>query len=207
MKHLSLEQFATQINSKEPVPGGGSVSAHAGAQAAALLAMYCRLSRGKKGLESLQPLISQTLEETERILPELMDFIEKDSAAYSSVVNSFALPKNTVAEKEIRSAAIQESFAGAARVPLVVASRCLRLLELISAIAGHGNNNAITDIGVGNLLAWAGLQGALYNVSINLDSIQDKTLADELRMKADRIKTNGAVLYQKNASVVETLLA
>lgn len=206
MIDLNLTDFCHLVASKEPVPGGGSISAHAGAQAASLLAMYCRLSLGKKGLEEVQPVLTQTLQQAERLLPLLLADIERDSAAYQDVVNAFARPKSTDEEKKARTTAVQAAFATAARVPLEIAARCLELLELIHSVAGQGNNNAITDIGVGNLLAWAGLQGALYNVRINLGSIKDETLAEQLRGEAQRIFAEGSRLHQTSAATVAALL-
>ena len=41
MKQMTIEQFAMQTASNEPVPGGGSISALAGALAAALTDICC----------------------------------------------------------------------------------------------------------------------------------------------------------------------
>lgn len=206
MISLNLGDFCQQVAAKEAVPGGGSVSAHAAAQAAALLTMYCRLSLGKKGLEELQPLLEQTIQEAEELMPLLLADIQRDSAAYGEVVAAFALPKDSEKEKLARSRAVQAAFVTAARVPLEVAGRSLRLLELVHRVAGRGNNNAITDIGVGNLLAWAGLQGALYNVRINLGSIKDQSRVVQLRDEADKIHAAGLRLHQENAAAVAALL-
>ncbi len=48
MKIMTIEQFAMQTASNEPVPGGGSISALAGALAAALTEMVAGLTIGKK---------------------------------------------------------------------------------------------------------------------------------------------------------------
>ena len=48
MKNMTVEQFAMQTASNEPVPGGGSISALAGALAAALTEMVAGLTIGKK---------------------------------------------------------------------------------------------------------------------------------------------------------------
>ena len=48
MKNMTVEQFAMQTASNEPVPGGGSISALAGALAAALTEMVAVLTICKK---------------------------------------------------------------------------------------------------------------------------------------------------------------
>jgi formiminotetrahydrofolate cyclodeaminase len=202
----TLKEFTDQIASKEPVPGGGSVSAHAGAQAASLLAMYCQLSLGKAELAEVRPLMETTLKQAQDLIPILLTDVERDSDSFSDVVRAFKLPKANDDEKKIRAFAIQGAFTGAARVPLEVAQRCLRLLELIEGVVGKGNNSAITDVGVANLLAWAGLQGAVYNVKINLGSIKDGDLVSKLGTEAGRILTHGEALHEQNAVAVNALI-
>ena len=48
MKNMTVQEFAMQTASNEPVPGGGSISALAGSLAAALTEMVAGLTIGKK---------------------------------------------------------------------------------------------------------------------------------------------------------------
>ena len=48
MKNMTIQEFAMQTASNEPVPGGGSISALAGSLAAALTEMVAGLTIGKK---------------------------------------------------------------------------------------------------------------------------------------------------------------
>jgi methenyltetrahydrofolate cyclohydrolase len=206
MENLSLNDFTLLVASNEPAPGGGSVSALSGAQAAALLAMYCRLSLGRKGLEDVQELVTETAGKADRLMQNLLTDISEDTAAFNMVVAAFKLPKSSDDEKEVRRAAIQDAFAQAARVPLGVAEQCLQLQELVAGVIGKGNNSAITDIGVAGLQAWAGLQGALYNVEINLVSLKDPALTRDFRGRVEQIRENGARLAGEIARTAETLL-
>jgi formiminotetrahydrofolate cyclodeaminase len=43
----------------------------------------------------------------------------------------------------------------------------------VDSIIDKINTNAMSDIAVGALQAWSGLQGALLNIRINLPSIKD----------------------------------
>ncbi len=206
MEKVTLEQFTLQVASNDPAPGGGSVSALAGAQSAALLDMYCRLSLGKKGLEEVQKMMGSTSERASTLTQQLLKDVESDTEAFNDVVKAFKLPKETDEQKKARSASIQAAFEGAARVPIDVAACCLRVLELVSTVVGKGNNSAISDIGVANLQAWAGLQGAAYNVEINLGSIKDEEVVKELKERIESIKTRGAEISKLNASIVEEVL-
>ena len=48
MKNMTIQEFAMQTASNEPVPGGGSISALAGSLAAALTEMVAGLTIGKQ---------------------------------------------------------------------------------------------------------------------------------------------------------------
>ena len=206
MDNLTLNEFTNLVASHEPAPGGGSVSALSGTQASALLAMYCRLSLGKKDLEDVQETMAKVAKQADELTRSLLAAIAADTHAFNGVMAAFKLPKVTEAEKETRKKAIQTAFETAARVPLDVAARCLQVMELIRTVSGQGNNSAISDIGVANLQAWAGLQGAAYNVEINLSSLKDQALVKELGESVENIRTRGAELSKTNASVAEEVL-
>ena len=83
----------------------------------------------------------------------------------------------------------------ASDVPLDVASRAASLLEIATSLAGTGNPNAISDVGVAALLAHAAVHGALLNVRINLQAIKDPATrtsrakrADALGLRADALR-------------------
>ena len=54
MKDRTLEEFLAAVAAPTPTPGGGSVSALAGALSVALSRMVAGLARGKKGYESVE---------------------------------------------------------------------------------------------------------------------------------------------------------
>jgi formiminotetrahydrofolate cyclodeaminase len=47
------------------------------------------------------------------------------------------------------------------------------VLGLCQAAAGIGNESVLSDAAVGALMAWAGVQGAVHNVRINLPHTKD----------------------------------
>jgi len=169
----TLREFIEELSSSSPAPGGGSVSALSGAVGAGLVAMVCRLTIGKSGYEEHETFIKSALEKADSLAKELLDAVQKDTEAFDSVMAAFTMPKATDEEKEIRKSAIQEAFKGAIASPENIAVKCLKILEIADEIVNKCNSNAISDIGVGALEAWAGLQGAVLNVRINLPSIKD----------------------------------
>ncbi len=150
-----LEEYA----SGKPAPGGGSAAALSGSLAAALVEMVAGLtgtvSAGQIGKEAAV------------LRNRLTALIDEDCDAFTMFIS--ALP-----------GARQEALKRAAMVPMETAEACYRVLQLAEDMARNGNRNAITDSGVGALLANAGVQGACLNVKINLRSIKDPRFRSDL---------------------------
>ncbi len=191
----SLSEFIDQAASDEPTPGGGSVSALVGGLGTALTKMVGELSFGKKAYEELDDQVKKEFDEKfgllEAKIDELKTIVDTDATAFDSVMLAFKLPKETDEEKKARSAAIQEGYKKALEVPKRCADLCLEVLELQDVFAHYGNVNAITDVGVGALLAYSGLEGALLNVSINLLSIKDEDYRKNMEAEVERVLSKG----------------
>jgi formiminotetrahydrofolate cyclodeaminase len=173
LTETTVREFISVLSSSSPAPGGGSVAALSGAVGAGLVAMVCRLTIGKNGYEEHETLIKSSLEKADCLAKDLLEAIQKDTEAFDSVMEAFALPKATDEEKEIRRNKIQETYKGAVSSPENIAAKCLSVLEIADEIINKCNSNAISDIAVGALEAGAGLQGALLNIRINLPLIKD----------------------------------
>ncbi len=185
VKDLPLAQFLDRLASSDPTPGGGTASAIAGAVAAGLIAMVSRLSTGKGGDDTAFERMLASAEEERRAL---LDLATQDAEAFNAVMRAMRLPKGTAEEKQRRLGAIQDALVHAADVPLDVALRAVRLLEVSGDLAGRGNPNAISDVGVAALLAHSAVQGALLNVRINLQAINDPAYKTRA---AERVRTLG----------------
>ncbi len=200
---LTVNRFVQELASASPAPGGGSVSALAGAQAAALISMYCQLSLNREKYGDAVAFLEEAGAKARAVAEKLLQAVDEDTAAFNRVMEAFRLPKGSAAEKERRSEAIQEAYVMAAKVPLQTAELCLQLLELVKGVAGRGNPAAVTDLGVGNLQALAGLTGACYNVQINLGSIKDTKIKEQLSEQTARILTSGRELFDGNRALIE----
>ena len=170
----SVDQFLDALASKEPAPGGGSGAALGGALAAALVSMVCNLTIGKKGYEDVQEPMADLLGKSEAIRNELPQLLEADTQVYGKVMAAYRQPRKTPEQKRARSIAMQGALKEATEVPLSIAERCAQVVELSLPAAEMGNQWAVSDAGVGVLLADASMRAALLNVYINLSSIKDK---------------------------------
>ncbi|HWJ03877.1 MAG TPA: cyclodeaminase/cyclohydrolase family protein [Verrucomicrobiae bacterium] len=170
----TVEQFVQSLASDSPAPGGGSASALSGAMAAALLAMVCNLTLGRPKYAAVEGELTVILAQAAQAQQRLMALVDRDTEAFNQVMEAYRLPKESTADQAARTNAIQLAVREAAEVPLQVANLCLEVLKLLPALTDKGNSNAITDMGVAARLAETGVQGAVYNVLINLGSIKDE---------------------------------
>jgi glutamate formiminotransferase/formiminotetrahydrofolate cyclodeaminase len=203
----TAQEFLAAIASSDPVPGGGSVSAYAGALASALVRMVAGLTIGRKKYASVEPEMTVIASNADTLAESLSRLVERDADAYARVSAAYKLPKEPEGAMAERKKQITDSLLFAAEVPLETARLCAQAAALATSVAAKGNSNAVTDAGVAALLASAGCRGAAFNVRINIASLDDRSagqhLADEARDLVD--KTEG---YAKEAcALVEQALS
>ncbi len=202
----TIQQFIDELASPSPAPGGGAAAAMAGALGAALVAMVCRLTIGRKNYESVSPELEGILTRVEarrRLLLELMD---ADAAAYADVIATYKLPKESEPEKAARTAAIQDALKRAAEIPFQIAGACADVLDMVLPVAAKGNKNAASDAGSAALLCEAGLRGAILNVEINLGLIKDETYVQEMRKRLEPFVKGRAEQKESILRLVESRL-
>lgn len=188
MKNLTVVEFAQKTASKDPVPGGGSISALAGALSASLAEMVAGLTIGSKKYAEVHDEMQPVKERANKLSNELMDDIQKDSDSFTKVMDAFKLPKDTDEEKKARSSAIQTALKGAADVPMSVAQKAYEVMDLSAVVVQKGNKNAVTDGMVSAMMARTAVLGALLNVKINLGSIKDREYVEMMQSKVNQLE-------------------
>ena len=168
LSELSIRELTARLASGEPIPGGGSASALAGAMGAALVSMVVELSLGKPDAAAHEATLRDARDAAVLRRDALLDLAEEDAIAYAAVVRARHLPRESEADREARARALRTAMVEAARVPLRTAEVAAEVLGLAHAIAPIGNRNAASDAGVAAQLAAASVRGALLNVRINL---------------------------------------
>jgi len=133
--------------------------------------MVCRLTIGKKKYVAVETEISAVLRNAEEKQSVFTDLIERDTEAFTRVMEAFALPKETDGQKALRSAAILAATKEATLIPLEVMRHVIDTLALTKIAAEKGNSNSISDAGVAALMLHAACEGAALNVQINLKGI------------------------------------
>ena len=178
IKQSAIEKFLDDLASQNATPGGGSAAAIIGAMGAALVAMVCNLTIGKKKYADVEDEMRALLAKAEALRHKLTGMIEDDVKAFDAVMGAYGMPKETDAEKERRSAAIQDALKLATDVPMRCCHAAREVIDLAAVASAKGNLGVISDAGVAVLAAYAALRSAALNVYTNAKIITDKAYAD-----------------------------
>jgi len=189
-----LQVYLDDAASKKPAPGGGSVSACAGALGAALVGMVCNLTRGREKFADVETEIVTLVEAAEAARARLEQLLQEDTTAYNGVIAAYKMPKETAEEQAARSQAIQAGLIVAADVPLEICRVAAAVCRLAKVAAGIGNPRAVTDAGIGAILGEAAVVGAALNVKINLGSIKDEAYVAKAAAEIEAIQAEAAAL-------------
>ena len=199
----SVSGFVAAVAGPTAAPGGGSVAAHAGALGAALAQMVAGLTMGRKKYAAVEAEMKEVALKAAALVNELSSLGPRDAAAYTSVMAAYKLPGETEADAASKKRAVDDALIGAAEVPLETARACVRVLELAQAVATRGNTNAVSDAGVAALLAHAACRGAIYNVRINVASLDDKSKGARLVEECGRLLGTASKLADDVTASVE----
>jgi glutamate formiminotransferase/formiminotetrahydrofolate cyclodeaminase len=199
----SLTGFIGAVAAPVPAPGGGSVAAHVGALGAALAQMVAGLTAGKKKYIAVDAEMRELALKAAGLVNSLSALVAKDAAAYTMVTDAYKLPSEPADAADKRKAAIADALIGAAQVPLETARACAEVATLAAICATKGNTNAVSDAGVAALLADAACRGAVYNVRINVSSLDDKSRGAGLIAEASQLLAQTKQRVEEATAAVE----
>ena len=194
-----ITEYLEKAAAGTAVPGGGSVAALNAALAAGLTEMVANLTIGKKGYEEVEEEMIALAGKASQLRNKLSEAIDRDADAYTAVMAAYKLPKTTDQETALRKQKIQEAIKHAALVPLEVARNALAVIELAGQAIRKGNKNAASDGAVAAMNARTGALAAIYNVKINLGSINDDIFVDKLTQEVKELENQ--VVEMENAAL------
>src|SRR5512147_2390932 len=182
-----VEPFVEQLAAPTATPGGGSASAAAGAMAAGLAHMVAALSRGKKNYVQYERQLSDAIARLAQLREELKAAIDADAASYDAVVKAYKAAKDSAGKNGAISAALRQ----ATNVPLSVAERAREVAQIAESLGAITNPRMASDLTVSKALARAAMEGAIANVKINLESLQQEEpmFAEEVREKVAALRS------------------
>lgn len=171
---LSLTDLLDAFASNQPVPGGGSASALAGAVGTSLLIMVAGLPKTRHGTPEERDALTAAADRLRPLRDELASLIDRDSEAYTSVIKAYRLPKSTEPEQSSRRDAIDAAMRAATDAPLATIRACERVMREAETISSGGAPSAASDVAVAIELLKTAARGAALNVDTNLATLNDE---------------------------------
>lgn len=204
----TIKEYLDLVESNEPYPGGGSVASLVSSLGGALTLMTSNFSFDKKYFQELHPDIQEKIRQNHKEIKESMEkfnkFIDEDAEGFASVIEAYNDEKPVSPEEKNKN--LQDSYKNALTTPLNCSRECLKLLKLQSAIVEYGNDQTITDVGVGVILVYAALEGCLISVKINLNYLEDKNYKEKIEGEIKNIYKESTTIKNKLTSKVEEIL-
>jgi glutamate formiminotransferase len=173
-----VEPFIEQLAAPTATPGGGSAAAASGAMAAGLASMVASMSRGKKAYLQYESQLSAAIARLSQLREQLKSAIDADAESYNLVMKAYksARSSDDKADSNDGAAAIAAALKQATSVPLGVAENVVEVAQIAANLKPITNPNMKSDLTTAIALAEAALEGALANVEINLDALNDNSL-------------------------------
>ena len=197
---LSVTDFAEETASESMAPGGGSISAYVGALGVSLGTMVANLSAHKAGWDDRWEEFSKWAEKGQSYKNKLLFLVDEDTNSFNKIIDGFRMPKVTPEEKELRKQAIEDATKYATEIPFQVMKTAFNSIEVMEAMIEKGIQNSLSDAAVGILCARTAVVGAYFNVRINAKDIKDRTFADDMIAKAEKIYQS---TLQKEKNMIE----
>jgi len=172
----AIRTYLDDARSDKPTPGGGSISAFAGALGTTMAQMAANFTVGRKKYADREARVRRLLHSIDEAYRRLCELVDEDVRSYGEVSSAYGMPKDTDDRKAARSEAIQKALVVAMRVPREVMENCVRALEAMGELVDLANPNLISDVGVAAILCEAALGAAALNVNINLAGLKDHEL-------------------------------
>jgi glutamate formiminotransferase/formiminotetrahydrofolate cyclodeaminase len=189
----TIEKFLNASAARQPTPGGGSVTALAGALAASMGEMVVNYSLGKKDLEAYADELKPALAEYHRARGVLVQLMVEDQEAYAALTAARKLPESA----PDRAAQLSSALAACIRVPEAMAATCAAVLELCDRIVNFVNPWLLSDLAVCADLSMATVRCAVYNVRANLPSVPSEAERQRIEASMFQLLTRAGNLIQQ----------
>lgn len=199
---MTLTKFAEETASESVAPGGGSVSAYVGALGISLGTMVANLSSHKRGWDERWQEFSEWASKGQHIKDRLLALVDEDTRSFNAIITAMRMPKSNDAEKQQRSAAIQEATKYAIQVPFTVMKTSMEAYEVIEEMVREGNPSSVTDGAVGAICINTAVQGAWMNALVNMSGLKDEEFKKKILAEGREMAEKSAKLSAEIASIV-----
>lgn len=206
LTQLSCRDFAVELASKKPVPGGGGAAALVAALGTALNTMVANFSYKKKKFIDVKEKHEDLIKRGEILREKLVDLVDKDADYFEPLSKAYVMPSNTEEEKKHKEEVMQKCLIVACTAPMETLIYSYDAILLHKEIEDISSKNIISDVGVGVQCLKAALNSAYLNVLINLNSISDQNYVTTNIEKAEKLVLEGNKLadeiYEKVINII-----
>ncbi len=133
---------------------------------ASMVAMVGNLTLANKKYEEFKDQAQGCVDRVMGMIAKLKDLTIKDMEAFDAYMGVFKMPKDTEEEKAARKQAMENAAKRATLVPLDICKTCLDIVSEADGLSKYGNLMAISDVGVGAMVAEAALRSCMLSVDI-----------------------------------------
>lgn len=183
-KNISLSRFLDLVAAPTAVPGGGSVAALSGALGAALGKMIvgttCRKHQGNRYRSKIFSVCLRRFDKNYRIL---LTLTYRDAQAYEMV------------RRNLKTKRLPTALRGATMVPYQVMHRAVDNLLMINQLVNLISPKISSDLGVATILCKVSLEGADFNVRINLRGMMNRHWARQIENARKVLLKKGIILH------------
>ena len=203
---MTVKGFADETASDSPAPGGGSIAALAGVLGASLGIMVANLSASKRGWEDRVGEFSPWAEKGQKLKDELLFLVDEDTRAFDGIMNAFGLPKDNAEQVTARKKAIEDASKYATEIPFRTMQAAFNCIPLLQEMANNGNQNSLSDVGVGAICIKTAVRGAWLNVLINAKGLTDQVWAKTIVNQARTLLAQNHTLCDEIVNGIEERL-
>lgn len=194
LTQLSCNEFAIELASKKPVPGGGGAAALVGAVGVALNTMVANYSIGKKKLIEYKEKHDNIIKRGEILRDKLIYLIDKDAENFEPLSKAYSMPNVSDEEKIAKEEMLQKCLKMACSAPVEILEYTYEAILLHNEIVDISSTTMISDVGVGVQCLKAALYSAYLNIEINIKSMTDEEYVAKTRERSKKLVEDGAIV-------------
>jgi formiminotetrahydrofolate cyclodeaminase len=187
-----IDAFITAAAAKQPVPGGGAITALVGALASSMAEMALAYTIGKPAVAAQEPRLRSAIDQLARARHLFLQLLLEDQHAFTALSESGKLPK-THPDRDAQYAA---ALLACIRVPQSIAAAALAVLDIADSVAELANVRLLSDLAVSADLAIATVRCAVHNIRANLPMIVDTTERDGIDAGASQLLNRAKAAIQ-----------
>ena len=178
---LPLRTFLDDAAAGQPTPGGGAISALAGALGVTMARMAGNFTLGKKKYADRAEAVGACMKKLHTAQEMLEKFTAEDMAAFRLYQAANRLAADDPDKPNQQKAAL----AAALSVPGEIVATCAVALAQTAELAPLANPFLLSDVGVAAVLVEAAARAASLNVRVNLAYMDDADEAQRVRATVD----------------------